>query len=266
MALAKTPACAGSKATPRFTPTIRAGNCAARTVVPNAAIRPPAWTWACTREIGLATGALETEWPRACTRGAVIGLVVAAHVALYITMVIPAKPGPARANTTRDDANVLHVMLLPPASTPRRESHPATRRMSMQTPLAQPRRVARERKRSGALQAVLAPAPATATTAAPPDFIAGGGFDARLRAAQAAPLAPKLPGGHQYLASGLRFQTIAQRSIAGKVHKVAGMLFGGFDPVCKNTEYELAKTREQMLDDGYTMRELERRLREHHCN
>lgn len=105
-------------------------------------------------------------------------------------------------------------------------------------------------------------------TSAPPvpDYIPGGGFKARLSAAQSAPHTPKLPGGQHYLASDLRFVPPEQQSIAGKVQRVAGFLFGGFDPTCKNLEYELAKTRGQMLDDGYTMSELEQRAREHHCN
>jgi hypothetical protein len=36
-------------------------------------------------------------------------------------------------------------------------------------------------------------------------------------------------------------------------------------PVCKNIENELGKTRAQMLADGYTQRELQQRLHNHHC-
>ncbi|HET7561527.1 MAG TPA: hypothetical protein VFJ87_04010 [Rhodanobacteraceae bacterium] len=36
-------------------------------------------------------------------------------------------------------------------------------------------------------------------------------------------------------------------------------------PVCKNIEYEQGKTRAHMLADGYTQRELQQRLHNHHC-
>lgn len=88
----------------------------------------------------------------------------------------------------------------------------------------------------------------------------------RLQQAAQSPNAPALPGGKHYLAEDLVFVPVEQQSIAGKVHKVAALFFGGFDPVCKNTEYELTKSRAQQLADGYTQHDLQQRLREHHCS
>lgn len=108
-------------------------------------------------------------------------------------------------------------------------------------------------------------APASSTTAAVrPAFIAGGNFDARLHSAQAAPSVPRLPGGHHYLASDLRFIPLQQQSIAGKVHRVAALIgLGWFDPVCKDAELESTKSRLQQIADGYTPADLERMEREH---
>lgn len=213
----------------------------------------------------MATDDAETDWQRACTRGAVIGLVASVHVALFIAILVPAKPRPPATRTGRFDANVLHVELLAP--TPRAAQASPT--LVSPAPSRQPDSAPRPRQPARATSSIavtLAPSPAAPVAIPPPTFIAGGGFAARLRAAQVPTQAPQLPGGHHYLAADLQFQTIAQRSIAGKVHKVAGLLFGRFDPVCKNTQYELAKTRKQMLADGFTMEELEQREREHHCH
>lgn len=103
---------------------------------------------------------------------------------------------------------------------------------------------------------------APGTVASTPAFIAGGGFATRLHAAQTPPPAPKLPGGHQYTAVPLHFIPLQQLSIPGRIHKI-GNLFGWFDPTCKNAEYELAKTREQQIADGYTREDLKRLVREH---
>lgn len=218
------------------------------------------------REIGLAIGKTDLDWPRACRRGAIIGLVLASHAVLLVAIVIPPTPKRQTESAFRVDANVLRVELLP-SSPPL----PPPRRWPRTLPVAHPaRRVTepplRARQREGALQVALAPASASTLANPAPDYIAGGGFAARLRDAQGVPPAPKLPGGHHYLASDLQFQTIAQRSIAGKVHKVAGAIFGWYDPTCKNLEFELTKTRKQMLADGYSMHELEQHAREHHCN
>lgn len=75
---------------------------------------------------------------------------------------------------------------------------------------------------------------------------------------------PKLPGGHHYGNIQFAFVPIEQRSIEAKVHYI-GKMFGWYDVVCANTKYELAKTRAQMLADGYTMSELLHRAKEHHC-
>lgn len=67
------------------------------------------------------------------------------------------------------------------------------------------------------------------------------------------------------MAADLAFVPVERQSIEGKMQQVAGLLFGGFDPVCRNLEHERAKPRAQQIADGYTREELERRLREHHC-
>lgn len=114
------------------------------------------------------------------------------------------------------------------------------------------------------LQVTLSPTPST-TPQSVPGFIAGGGFDARLKQAQAPLATPKLPGGHHYMASDFAFTPIEQQSIKGKVNKIAGLLLGGFDPVCKNVAREQARTRAQQIADGYTANDLQRMSREHHC-
>lgn len=205
------------------------------------------------------------ELQRAIARGAVIGLVAASHLALLGWIVAPRQSTvrkPHRHPVPRA-VGVLRVVLLAPLpiETPNRAFSPA--RGSGSHPSAVPATASPTRGvRSPPINLTHATAnPAPATSA----FIAGGRFNQRLRATQTPPPIPRLPGGHHYLATDLQFVPVEQQSIAGKVNRVAGLLFGGFDPVCKNTEYELAKTREQMYADGYTMRELERRLREHHC-
>ncbi|HET7931402.1 MAG TPA: hypothetical protein VFL63_08455 [Rhodanobacteraceae bacterium] len=213
----------------------------------------------------MATGTADPDWPRACRRGAVIGLVLASHAALLVAIMVPPLPRRPAVRASRDAANVLRVELLPaarPSAAPPPWPHALpTVRAAHHTTGGSPLRM----QRKPALQATLAPATATTSANPMPVFVAGGGFAARLRAAQAGPTTPALPGGHHYLAADLQFQSIEQRSLAGKVHKFAGMLFGWYDPACKNIEYELAKSRAQMLADGYTMRELQQRLRDHHC-
>lgn len=202
------------------------------------------------------------DWRHACTRGAAIGLVLAAHLAIVIAVLVPAQPGTTATHPHSDDGNVLHIVLLAPP--PRAPAPPPLLDAPHPQALA-PLSTPRVRHRDAALRATPAPPSASSAPGTTPGFIAGGGFMARLHAAQTAPATPRLPGGHHYLASDLQFVPAEQQSIAGKVHRVAGFLLGWYDPACKNTRYELAKPRAQQLADSYTTRDLEQRLRDHHC-
>lgn len=202
-------------------------------------------------------------WRRACARGAIIGLVLASHAALLIRVLMPAAPASARRLAVPHAAGILEVELLP---SPPQPVHAATRVPDVTGPALTHRISPRPIKPhaagpTAALQATLGPAPATTA----PAFIAGGGFTQRLRDTQASPHTPKLPGGHHYLAADLEFVPVEQQSIEGKLHQVAGLLFGGFDPVCRNLRYELAKSRAQQIADGYTAGDLRRLQQAHHC-
>lgn len=207
------------------------------------------------------------DWQRACVRGAAIGAIVAAHLVLVVALVPPPSPRQPAVRKAQASSNVLRVELLAaqPALPPR-APRPVARARARRAPQhrsARTRSIA-PRPSAGPRISLVPAAPATA--AGPPPFIAGGGFGARLRAAQTSPHVPKLPGGQRYLASDLQFVPLAQESIAAHVHKIAGFLgLGWFDPACKNIEHELAKSQLQMIADGYTERELERHLRAHHC-
>lgn len=209
-------------------------------------------------------------WARACQRGAVMGVVAAVHIAAYFLVTLPARPQPhlhpRQVRTRRADSKVLQVQLFTPPRQLARQ--PPLPRTSPDTPVPTRRlqlRTARVATRAKALRIDLVPAPGTSVGPPTRAYVAGAGLLQRLQDPHAPPPAPKLPGGHHYLAEDLAFVPIAQQSLAGKVHAVAGLLFGRFDPVCKNTAYELAKPRSQQIADGFTQEDLQHRLREHGC-
>lgn len=209
------------------------------------------------------------RWPLVCRRGAVVAIVAASHVALFLWVVTPPRPRPRGHRVTRSTPAriVLQVTLIEPShpsvipATPKRITNASTRAKNHSPRhFIQPPQTAR----AAPPQHTAAAATANTTTSTTPAFVAGGGFNARLRAAgTATPTTPKLPGGHHYLASDFKFVPVEQQSIEAKVHKVAGYLFGGFDPTCKNAQLELTKSRAQQIADGYTPEDLKRLVREH---
>ena len=203
-------------------------------------------------------GARKLEWRTACARGVLIGCVVAVHVAAFIVLTRPPRRRPPHTPRARSAPAFMQVALLtPPLRVSRRQPTAPAARARLHHPA--PPQAARVRP--------AAPAPAAPISATRvPAYVAGGGFAARLHAAQTARATPALPGGHHYLASDLAFVPIGERSIEGRVHKIAGLLFGGFDPTCKNLAYELAKPRAQQIADGYTHADLVRALQAHHCS
>lgn len=208
----------------------------------------------------------EVDWRRVATRGPVLAVVVASHVALYAWLLAPsALPrlhAPHRTRVTK--AGVVQVRLLepPPPTRPRRPHATPPRLAWRQRPRTQPVSAKRATRQAVATPQIdLLPAPAVSAQA--PAFVAGGDLTRRLKAAGAPPPTVKLPGGHQYTAERLQFIPLKQLSLEGKMNRIAEFLFGGFDPVCKNAQYELAKPRAQQIADGYTPQDLERLIREH---
>lgn len=215
---------------------------------------------------------------RASIRGSIIGFVISAHIML-LALAISAESNPTRMlpYVEHGRPSVIFVELLEPIPT---IFLPHPPKSTISTARLKPKSVIRKRSLRVNADRVIhkvqaAPAasevqvtrgPLRSATAAEsaPAFIAGGGFYDQLRHSQAAAPVPKLPGGHQYLHHKLAFVPVEQQSLAGKVHEYAG-IFGWFDPVCADAKLELAKPREQILQDGFTVDELQRRLRERHC-
>lgn len=197
-----------------------------------------------------------------------MGAVLAAHIAALLWVVIPPAAQPSvRRRQTANTANVLQVELLPsppPAiaasAAPSTPAHALSRVGHVAT--TSPQRT----RRPTALRALLPSPPATPSSTTPA-YIAGGDFEHRLRTARRAPHPPRLPGGQRYLAATLRFVPLSQESVAAKVHAISDLIgLGWFDPVCKDAELELSHSRLRQIADGYTPRDLQRLMREHHCN
>lgn len=204
------------------------------------------------------------DWTRVLTRGSVIGLVLGAHLALLLVILAPPKPRPPRERVAASPGGLLQVLLLTSQRpfTPR-QTTPAARSSSHATGRPPRASWSPHAQAPGSIAAAL---PASSSTAGKvPAYTAGGDFGMRLRAATAPRTPPKLPGGHRYLARAFNFVPIEQQSIKGKVQRVAGLLFGGYDPVCVDTQRELAQSRAQQIADGYTREDLARLQREHHC-
>lgn len=196
-----------------------------------------------------------------------MGIVIAAHVALWLWMIVPtaARPG-VRRRRSPGAASVLQVELLASPPMPVAAVATATHRQALAPVARKPAAALPRARRSAAPRVVLLSAPATASSIAPA-YIAGGDFDRRLRDSHLTPLPPKLPGGQRYLAANLRFVPLSHESVAAKVHAISDLIgFGWFDPVCPNARLELTRTRLQQIADGYTPGDLRRLLREHHCN
>lgn len=198
-----------------------------------------------------------------------MGLVLASHVALLVVILSPPSRLRPRAGdpTPRSRDGALRVELLLPHTIAHRAPRTVPVALGRPRPAHPPRAPATRPSvqrvaESGRPIARPAP-PATASTAA--TYIAGGGFQARLRQAQSGPAKPRLPGGHRYMVTGFDFVPVEQQSIQGKVNKI-GWLFGSYDPVCKDLALEQTRSREQQIADGYTRADLQRIAREHHCN
>ena len=212
---------------------------------------------------GMEASNARVDWRRVLGRGSVIGVVLGSHLALLVGILAPDHRRPQHEPGAAVRSAVTQVLLLvPQPATSRAHAAHAVRRPRVRPTLA-PAMPVRTAQASAPLRAGLtATPPASADT---PAYIAGGGFAARLDVAQAPPRAPKLPGGQRYLASAFQFVPVEQQSIAGKVQKVAGLIFGRVDPTCANAAHELARSRAQILADGYTRDDLERLQHEHHC-
>lgn len=210
---------------------------------------------------------MDVRWQRATRRSVVMGAVIAAHVAVLLWVVAPpaARPLVRRRRTPQSD--VMQIELIEPhpsesapASPPQRSIHSIAH--ATRVAIATPRRIRRTRTPRVTLLAT----PAAASSVAP-TFIAGGDFARRLRHSRLTPRPPKLPGGQRYLAANLHFVPLSQESLAGKIHRISALIgLHWFDPVCKDARLELTHSRLRQIADGYTPGDLQRLLREHHCN
>lgn len=212
------------------------------------------------RGAGASSTMAAVNWRRVGSRGAALAIAASTNLALFVWLLVPPAPRPLRARGQQPRTGTLRVsLLLPPPSTPVYAARPH----ALQSRAAPSHAVNPARLRRAAKPPQVVLLPAANSSARAPAYIPGGEFATRLQAAQAASPTPKLPGGHQYTAKPLPFISIERLSIAGHVHKYAGLLFGWFDPTCKNAEYELTKNRKQQLADGYTPEDLKRLMRDH---